>query len=231
MNYKKYEAIILCGGLGTRFREVSDNTPKILADVSGKKVLEWLVEDLISIGIKKIILATGYLSSEIELFIKKMNFKNFIVSREDKPLGTGGAIKNAEKYISGNNFFVLNGDSRIKYNFFNLLRFHLHNKADMSLLLSSITKGSDFGKVKISVNKKILGFTEKKNNYDFPFINSGVYCMEKSILEEIKFNCKCSLENELLPQWVKEKRVFGHTVNIPFVDIGTRERYFEANFD
>ena len=76
------ESIILCGGLGTRFREVSEEIPKALAVVSGKPILSWLVDDLTNIGINKIVLATGYLSEEIEKFVEKNNLKNCIISKE-----------------------------------------------------------------------------------------------------------------------------------------------------
>ena len=58
------EAIILCGGLGTRFRSVSESIPKTLAPVSGRPVLKWLIDDLTIMGIKRIILASGHLSEK-----------------------------------------------------------------------------------------------------------------------------------------------------------------------
>ena len=79
-----------------------------------------------------------------------------------KPLGTGGAIINAQKHVSKKTFFVLNGDSRIKFDLFKLLNFHEENYSNISVLLSSKTKGNDFGSVKVSKNKIITCFSEKK---------------------------------------------------------------------
>ncbi len=225
------ESIILCGGLGTRFREVSEQIPKALAVVSGKPILSWLINDLTNIGIKKIVLATGYLSEDIEEFIENNNFKNCLISKEENPLGTGGAILNAQKYINKKNFFVLNGDSRIKFNLFKLLNFHEENYSDISILLSSKTKGNDFGSVKISKNKIITCFSEKKETFGHSLVNTGVYCMKKSLFTSLKQNTKYSLEKDLIPLWIKEKKIFGHIVNIPFTDIGTKKRFTVAKFE
>ena len=63
------QTLILCGGLGTRFRSVSEDIPKSLAVVSGKPILSWLIGDLKKNKIKDIILATGHLSSNIEKYV------------------------------------------------------------------------------------------------------------------------------------------------------------------
>ncbi len=225
------ESIILCGGLGTRFREVSEKIPKALALVSGKPILRWLIDDLTSIGIKKIVLATGYLSEEIEEFVKNNNFKNCIISKENKSLGTGGAIINAQKYIKKKNFFVLNGDSRIKTDFKGLYNFHNKNNSDMSIILSSKIKGKDFGNVLVLKSGKINSFLEKNCKNKYSYINAGVYILNKDLLTDFEKNSFYSLEKDLIPKWIQGRRVFGYVVDIPFTDIGTKERYLSAKFE
>ena len=66
-----------------------------MAVVSGKPILSWLIGDLKN-KIKDIILATGHLSSNIEKYVGNEFHNSFKISKENKPLGTGGAIKNAE---------------------------------------------------------------------------------------------------------------------------------------
>ena len=62
----------------------------------------------------KNILATGYMSDKIEKYISESDNAKIIISREDSPLGTGGAIKNSESQINSDVHFVLNGDIRVK---------------------------------------------------------------------------------------------------------------------
>ena len=227
---EKLEAIILCGGLGTRFREVDDKIPKSLAVVSGKPIIRWLIDDLIELGFSRIILATGHLSKQIENYVGKEIGKICIFSSEHKSLGTGGAIKNAQKLIKSKKFFVLNGDSRIKFNFIKLFEFHNKMNSDMSLLLSSKVNGQDYGNVVIEKNLKIVSFNEKGISAKTNLTNTGVYCMNIDLLEDMEKNTFYSLENDLLPTWVNKKKVYGKVVDRIFTDIGTYERFKNASF-
>ena len=229
MNHINHQALILCGGKGTRFQSVSNKIPKLLAKISGKTILDWLIQDLNKFNVNRIILATGHLSEKIENYSKKITIK-LLISREKKPLGTGGAIKNAENLIDEDYFFVLNGDSRIKFNLHNLYNFHKKNKAEMSILLSSITNGRDYGQVQIDDKNMITGFLEKENSDKVNYVNSGVYCIEKSLLLKMNKDKYYSLENELIPEWIKLGKVYGYVIDEPFTDIGTKERFLDAKF-
>ena len=101
----------------------------------------------------------------------------------------------------------------------------------MSILLSSSTKGKDFGSVKINNKNIITGFLEKKFSGHDTYLNSGVYCMNKSLLTDMKFNKSYSLEEELLPRWVKNEKIYGYVIDQPFIDIGTKDRFLSAKFD
>ena len=227
----KYDAIILCGGLGTRFQSISTTIPKSLAMVSGKPLLKWLLDDLKKHNFKRYILATGHLQDKIKKYVETEKEYNCIISNEVKMLGTGGAIKNAEQLIKSELFLVLNGDSRIKIDFLKFLNFHIQKKADITILLSSIVKGKEFGNVEISKDSKIVNFSEKHLTSAPGFTNAGVYCMNLNTVKEIKKNKYYSLENDLLPFWILNKSIYGFVVDKTFTDIGTPKRYVDASFN
>jgi len=116
-NISKFDVIILCGGQGTRFREVRDDIPKALAPIQDTLFLDLLLDDLISQGLNRIILATGYLGDQIENYVNNRSDANYIISNEPKPLGTAGALKYAESKFTLDHVLVLNGDSRIIVDF------------------------------------------------------------------------------------------------------------------
>ena len=89
------DVFILCGGQGTRFRAVRDDIPKALAPINGIPFLDLLLDNLIIQGCQRIILGTGYLSEQIEFHAKKRSDGEYLISREDNPLGTGGAVHQA----------------------------------------------------------------------------------------------------------------------------------------
>ena len=99
INAQETDVLILCGGLGTRFRAVREDIPKALAPIKGVPFIDLLLNDLIAQGFLRIILATGYLGSQLEHHLKQRTDANYIIACEPKPLGTGGAVKYAEKYF------------------------------------------------------------------------------------------------------------------------------------
>jgi len=106
------QVLILCGGKGTRLRPLTKTIPKPMLEFGGKPFLEYLIEYYKKNDIKDFILAVGYLKEQIvEYFGNGKKFGvNIKYSFEEKPLGTGGAVYNAKKYLKGN-FIVVNGDT------------------------------------------------------------------------------------------------------------------------
>ena len=174
------DVLILCGGLGTRFRQVQDDIPKALAPIQGTPFIDLLLKDLVDQGFRRIILATGHLSSQLEQYVQRRRDAEYIISCEPKPMGTGGAIKLAEQHIRSDIFLILNGDSRILLGYKDMMNFHLHLKSDFTICLSNINDKSDFGSVCLNDKKRIISFNEKIiiNN---SFANAGVYCVNKYI--------------------------------------------------
>ena len=117
------DVLILCGGLGTRFRQVQDDIPKALAPIQGTPFIDLLLKDLVDQGFRRIILATGHLSSQLEQYVQRRRDAEYIISCEPKPMGTGGAIKLAEQHIRSDIFLILNGDSRILLGYKDMMNF------------------------------------------------------------------------------------------------------------
>jgi len=219
--------LILCGGLGTRFSEVRNDIPKALAPINGKPFLDILINDLVSQGFKRIILASGHLSNQIEDNMEKRTDIEFNISRETKPLGTGGAIKFAERHFRSDPVLVMNGDSRISFNFKNLLKTYFEQDCDALILLSNNTNGEDYGNVTMDNTGRICGFSEKPlKKFRSEFVNAGVYLFSRKLIHKLPPNKTISLEKDLMTFWLKKgKHIYGIVVNNPVQDIGTRERY------
>ena len=127
---KVKQAIILSGGQGTRLRSVVSDIPKPMADINGKPFLEYLLRYLNNQGCNHVVLSVGYKSEVIRNYFgnQYLNLK-LDYALEKEPLGTGGGIKNSIKYISDNDFFLLNGDSFFDVNLSELAEFHFCKKS------------------------------------------------------------------------------------------------------
>ena len=226
-----FDAVILCGGLGTRLRSEMGQTPKVMAPVDGQPFLELLIHQLKSQGFERIILCTGYKSDFIERHFKGNSLGvTMEFSRETEPLGTGGALKNARAFIQSDPFFVLNGDSICVLNFKNLCEFHKKKKSLVSVGIGKVKNPGDFGSIVLDATDRILAFQEKipSDGLSIAYVNAGVYCFSRDIFKKMPEAHRFSLEKDFFPTLTKDA-FFGFVVEESFWDIGTPERYRAAS--
>lgn len=222
-----YDAVILCGGLGTRFQSVSSTKPKGLAEINGKPILEILTDQLIQQGVTRILLCVGHLSKQVVAYYNSKQDAEYIFSIEDTPLGTGGAIQNAIPMINTESFIALNGDSFCKIDYKEFLNFHHKKNSYCSVVASRIDDASEYGTISLDSNDQIMKFEEKTVSGN-AVINAGIYLLPKSLFYRSKDLLKFSLEKELFPKVISQKSCFAFVVQSNVVDIGTKQRYIEA---
>ena len=149
---------------------------------------------------------------------------------EEELLGTAGAIKNAGKYVTDEQFFVLNGDTFYQMDFGDLSRIQQEKNLEMALVLRGVPDISRYGAARLT-DGLLTAFNEKNGNTGAGTINGGVYLMKRALLDEIPEG-KVSLENECIPRWMQEGRRLGGIVNGGyFIDIGVPEDYFRFQED
>lgn len=225
----KIDVYILCGGLGKRLRSVSKQCPKPMIKIGDKPFLDILLDYMTRKGFKRFILGIGYRADFFKRYYTNYKNKNISITfcTEKFPLGTGGAVKKAEKTIKSNLFMVLNGDSFCEFNPIDFLKFHRAKNAVLSMLLRKIDNASDYGCVKINKQEKITSFDEKNSRNTNCFINAGIYIFNKSILALMPGEKTFSLERDFFPSIIG-KNCFGYKKSGFFIDIGTPERYYKA---
>ena len=116
----KYNCVILCGGYGSRLKQLTKKIPKPLLKINNKPFLYYLINNLKRFGLKNILILSHYKSDEFKVYFKN-NFKdmNIKVVKEKSKLGTGGSIINSIKYLE-NKFYILNGDTYFDINLLDL---------------------------------------------------------------------------------------------------------------
>lgn len=150
-------------------------------------------------------------------------------AEEKEPLGTGGAIKNAESLVESDHFVVMNGDSWIKggvdWNAF--MDFHKDKRSLVTLSLVSPRTQEDYGAVFLNKEAKIEGFNEKEHQEKEHFMSAGIYCMDKAVFSRMSTG-SFSIEHDFFPKLVGQS-FYGFPIKGELVDIGTPERYIKAN--
>ena len=228
---EKIDVVILCGGLGERLRPVIKEQPKVLANIGGKAFLDILIDNVLQYGFRRIILSVSYLKEQIKNHFTYDYDKNcgckISFSKEEHPLGTGGALKKAKLLIRSNPFMVMNGDSICKVDLRNFVDFHTEKKALLSIVLVRSKTAQDYGSVTLDDSQRITGFNEKIIGGSDNLINAGIYLMEKDIFSYMPKQNRFSLEYELFPKLINN-RCYGFLTESEFIDIGTPERYEKA---
>ena len=229
------QAVILCGGLATRLGNVSQKTPKILLEISGRTILDWQLNLLKEVGVTETILASGHLHDllceQVGVYREGMHIR---YAKEDKKLGTGGAIANAMKHIHTFPFFVLNGDVLVtNFSLREMLeRFH----AEMTGLLLSVYVDDirPYGEIVSNSNGKIQAFREKQPIYRAGYVNGGIYLFNQTIADAFpKHRETFSIERDVFP-FVSD--LYALETDATWIDIGVPERlryaqqYFRTEF-
>lgn len=216
--------MILCGGLGTRLRSVTGETPKVMAEVQGEPFLDFLIRYLVRQGVRRVILCAGYKAETLESHYKE-KFKDIELhfSIETAPLGTGGAFKNAERFVKSDVIFGLNGDCFTPVRYLELMAFHAQKRALATLVGVRVQGNKDFGTLEISEKDEILAFREKVETTEAQYINAGIYCFKRALLDIMPAG-KSSIEYNLFPKLIG-KGFYGFKLDAPFIDIGTPERF------
>ena len=217
------QAIILCGGLATRLGHTTKTVPKILLEVADQTVLDWQIQLLKDAGVGEVILASGHLHDV--LYERVGNCYGGVrirYAKEEKRLGTGGAIQIAMRYIATSPFLVLNGDVLLTN--FSLQEMLDHFHGDMTGLLLSVYVNDirPYGEIVADTDGKILTFREKQLTCSAGYINAGVYLFDETIAEAFpKDTDSFSIEWNVFP---KVSNLYALQTDADWIDIGVPER-------
>jgi len=224
------QAIILAGGLGTRLRPLTDNTPKPLLLIKGKPIMQYAIENLKKQGITNIILGISYHADKIkEYFGDGSKFGvNIQYSIEEEPLGTGGAVKQAVENIK-EPFILAWGDNLMDVNFNEMMEIHKRNNAVLTMALTPREDVEHFGAAKLE-GEKIIGFIEKPKREEAPsnLINAGAFIINPDALDILPEG-KSNIERECFEKIVEQGNVYSYKHEGQWFPTDTLEKYKKAD--
>lgn len=220
------EAIVLAGGLGTRLRSVVNSRPKSLAPIAGRPFLDWLLDDLQRHGVKRAVLATGYGSEAIEdKYAAGYDGLGIVISREEEPLGTGGAIRLACTRAQTQRVLVVNGDTFAAWSPDPLLATSTAEGVPITIGLKHVVNPDRYGTVCL-VGGRVIAFHEKRVLPE-GLVNAGLYLIKPAEMpwpDKQRF----SFEYDVLEPACRLQLLAGVVLNGPFIDIGIPEAFAEA---
>lgn len=208
-------ALVLCAGLGTRMRPITDKLPKPMVQVAGKPLLFYHLERLKQAGVRRVVINTYWLGEHIIESVKDgAEFGlDIVYSKEDPLMETGGGIKQALSLIEDSTFLVVNGDIW----------------CDMAL---ELVKAPNQGQL---ANLVMINNPAHNLNGDFSIVDgklslsdsnkktfSGIACYHRDFFEPVPLE-----PGPLSPwfkHWIEQDKINGQFYNGKWCDVGTPER-------
>lgn len=206
---------ILAGGFGTRLGELTRDVPKPMIAVAGRPYLEFVIDSFSSSGLREFVLLTGYKSDVIERHFGDGSRFGVTIhyQREDEPLGTGGAIREARALL-GDRFILTFGDVLRRYDYGRFAREHAQEHC------LAVYPRIDVGNTAIEGNR-VTRFDKRAP--ELPFIDAGFSLMSASTIDMLPPSGACSFEEIVYAGLAARGELACEVVDHDFCDIGTPE--------
>jgi mannose-1-phosphate guanylyltransferase len=152
---------------------------------------------------------------------------------EDQPLGTAGAVKNAERHLS-EACFVFNGDILTDLDLAAMLESHRRRQAKISIALTPVEDPTAYGLVETDASGRIQRFIEKPapDQITTNLINAGTYIIEPEVLQFVPADTFYMFERGLFPLLLERGDLMcGYPSHSYWIDIGTPQKYLTVHRD
>lgn len=210
--------VIMAGGKGTRLRPHTENCPKPMLEVSGKPMLQHIIERARDNGISNFFISLNYLGEMIEAYFGDGSAfgVEIVYLREDAPLGTAGSLSLIENRPDSP-LIVTNGDVITDVQYSEILDYHERHKAMATMAVKQHEMQNQFGVVQTN-GLEIEGFEEKPVYRSY--VNAGIYVVSPEGLDCLQSGEACDMP--ALFQRLKEKndRIIVYPMHEPWLDVG-----------
>ena len=218
--------VIMAGGMGTRLMPLTEETPKPLLPVSGKALIEHILEQFRDEGAKDFFISVNYKSSMIEDYLGDGSKWRVRISyiRETDSLGTAGALSLLPELSAP--FFVTNADVLASINLRTMYQFHSDNESVVTMAIKKIHLDVPYGTVTLKHNS-IVDLSEKPSVENY--VNAGIYIIDNRCVKEIPANQHCDMTDFISHLLAHDRKISGYLINDEWTDIGQLKDYFIAN--
>ena len=220
------QAVILAGGLGTRLLPLTEMIPKPMVPVAGVPYLEHQLRLLADQDIRDVLLLTGYLGEQIETYFgdgSRMGLR-IDYSRENSPLGTGGALREARDKLE-HAFLIIYGDSYLPIRYREAFEQLIAADADGLVVVYDNSLADTSVKNNIDLDDKgHVARYEKDSPDPLSYVEAGVLALRRSVVDLMPAAGAVSLEKEIFPKLIARRQLAAFVTRQRFYDIGTPDR-------
>jgi len=218
------QAVILAGGMGTRMKPFTDTNPKPMYPIEDKPFIEYLVKQVKSFGINKILLLLGYLPEKIKDYLGDGSNYDVEISYDVTPVeyDTGARILHARNMID-DTFLLMYCDNYCPIQFERLISDFNKNEA---LIQVSVYSNKDLytkSNMKIATNGLVEVYDKKRITENLQGVDIGYAIIDKRVLDLMPA-INDNFEKNVYPQLVEQKRMYATVTEHRYYSIGSFER-------
>ncbi|MBD3255249.1 MAG: NTP transferase domain-containing protein [Candidatus Lokiarchaeota archaeon] len=250
---RKWSAIILAGGKGTRLMPLTAELPKPLVKVTNKPMVDYAIAHLIYADIKHIILALAYMGEKLKEYIEKTWTKDELGDVElecvvQESVGTADAYRLLTDHLDSENVVVSMADIVTNLPMRDFMSFHTKKGGIATISMKTVeSHTSQYGVVLLDKERKIYLFLEKPGPMELylssmtqkaelflhtNIINTGIYCFQDKVEKILHETNLMDFGGELFPYLLENKYdLYGFVRDYYWLDCGNPETYLWANWD
>lgn len=210
--------VVMAGGKGTRLRPYTEHCPKPMLPVGGRPILEHVVERAKAAGVRKFLFSIHYLGHMIEEHFGDGSAWDIEIDylREDKPLGTGGALSLITERPD-RPFLVTNGDVMTEVGYGEIVDYHVLHGAAATMAVRSHELKNQFGVVRTE-GLDIVGFEEKPVVRSL--VNAGIYVIDPTALDCLTQGEHCDMPTLFERLRAQARRTIVFPLHEQWLDVG-----------
>lgn len=225
--------MILAAGLGTRLRPLTERLPKPLLPLAGRPLIEYTLAWIAAAGITQVMINLHYKGDLIREALGDGRRFGLDLSYSEEPeiLGTGGGLKHVEGFLGDGPFLVVNADILTGLDPRELIAAHARNRGLVTLAVRRAPDAASYGVLGLDDEGRIRRFLGR-GAWQGPALHevmfTGIHVVEPRVLAEIPPGVFAPITDAYIAMVERGERVFGHPTDASWIDIGTPDRYREA---
>jgi mannose-1-phosphate guanylyltransferase len=226
--------MVLCAGLGTRLRPLTDERPKPLVPVGARPLASFALDVLARHGVRHIVANAHHLAAQIDPGLRPFTDRHgmtLTVLTEPTILGTGGGLRNALPHLGGGDFVVFNGDVLSAPDLTRVLRHHRETGALFTMVLREDPRAERAGVIEVTDDGRVVRMLNEGPTSEVPTTRclfTGIYVVSSALADDLPME-GCVVRHTLRRLLASGRRVSGVIDRGPWFDLGTPAAYLDAN--
>lgn len=227
--------MLLCAGLGTRLRPLTNERPKPLVPLLGRPIAAYALDQLSAVGVRSLVANTFHLGEQVQPTLRPFTDRlsmSLECVHESALLGTGGGIRNALPLLGQEPFVVFNGDVLAAPDIARALSLHKATNARMTMILREDPNADALGSIEVDQDGRVVrilneGPLSAKPTSKCMF--TGIYVVSPDVREDLPEN-GCIIRHSLRRWLARGDRVSAIVDEGPWFDLGTIGSYADVTF-